>query len=157
MLSASILRAISPEQIVPATDKFSLFYIFHGRIVIIFLTMGTEYAFSKKENKFAKLALVALAAGVLTLGSVDPASAAKSGGRVGGQAFKSSSSARSSSSSPRINNSRYKNTLLQSQSSYLFFVFFVLIKVNFIWSDHNVILQIDTKRDEDCNHIDGAR
>ncbi|KAM7469196.1 hypothetical protein LguiA_007379 [Lonicera macranthoides] len=61
---------------------------------------------SKRENKFAKLALAALAAGVLTLGSFDPASAAKSGGRVGGQAFKSPSPGRSSSSSPRINNSR---------------------------------------------------
>lgn len=45
-----------------------------------------------------------LAAGVLALGSVDDASAAKSGGRVGGQAFRSSAPR----SSPRINsNSRY--------------------------------------------------
>ncbi|XP_054804669.1 uncharacterized protein LOC129307784 [Prosopis cineraria] len=56
----------------------------------------------KKENKLAKLALVAVAAGVLTLGSVHDASAAKSGGRVGGQAFRSSAPR----SSPRINNSR---------------------------------------------------
>lgn len=87
--------------------NLEVFYIFHVRIIIVFLTMGTEYACSKRENKFAKLALVALAAGVLTLGSVDQASAAKSGGRVGGQAFKSPSPGRSSSSSPRINNSRY--------------------------------------------------
>ncbi|KAK2993469.1 hypothetical protein RJ640_015153 [Escallonia rubra] len=58
----------------------------------------------ESENKLAKLALVTLAAGVLTLGSVDPASAAKTGGRVGGQAFRSSAPPRASS--PRINNSR---------------------------------------------------
>lgn len=57
----------------------------------------------KNENKLAKLALVAVAAGVLTLGSVHDASAAKTGGRVGGQAFRSSAPR----SSPRINsNSR---------------------------------------------------
>ncbi|CAA2972246.1 Hypothetical predicted protein [Olea europaea subsp. europaea] len=55
------------------------------------------------ENEFAKLALVTLAAGVLTLGSIDPASAAKTGGRVGGQPFLSSAPR---SSGPRINNSR---------------------------------------------------
>ncbi|OIT35760.1 PREDICTED: uncharacterized protein LOC109242941 [Nicotiana attenuata] len=59
--------------------------------------------FRKSENKWGKLALVAVAAGVLTMGSVDPASAAKTGGRVGGQAFRSSAPR---SSSPRINNSR---------------------------------------------------
>ncbi|NBI73800.1 hypothetical protein D3Z50_22845 [Clostridiaceae bacterium] len=51
----------------------------------------------------AKLALVAMAAGVLTLGSVDPAAAAKTGGRVGGQAFRS---AAPRPSAPRTNNSR---------------------------------------------------
>ncbi|ESW26734.1 hypothetical protein PHAVU_003G143600 [Phaseolus vulgaris] len=56
----------------------------------------------KNENKLAKLALIAVAAGVLTLGSVQDASAAKTGGRIGGQAFKSSAPR----SSPRINNSR---------------------------------------------------
>lgn len=50
----------------------------------------------------AKLALVAVTAGVLTLGSVDDASAAKTGGRIGGQAFKSAAPR----SSPRINKSR---------------------------------------------------
>ncbi|KAL6977793.1 hypothetical protein U1Q18_026579 [Sarracenia purpurea var. burkii] len=57
----------------------------------------------KNENQLAKLAVVTLAAGVLTLGSVDPASAAKTGGRVGGQAFRSPAPR---SSGPRINNSR---------------------------------------------------
>lgn len=52
--------------------------------------------------------MVTLAAGILTLGSFDPALAAKSGGRVGGQAFRSSRpSAPPRSSSPRTNNSRY--------------------------------------------------
>ncbi|XP_021911295.1 uncharacterized protein LOC110825143 [Carica papaya] len=54
----------------------------------------------KNENKLAKIAIVAIAAGVLTLGSVGDASAAKSGGRVGGQAFRSSAPR----SSPRVNN-----------------------------------------------------
>ncbi|KAL0404623.1 UNVERIFIED_CONTAM: hypothetical protein Sradi_2103100 [Sesamum radiatum] len=57
----------------------------------------------RRENQLAKVALVAIAAGVLTLGSVDPAAAAKTGGRVGGQAFRSSAPR---SSGPRINNSR---------------------------------------------------
>ncbi|KAG4929661.1 hypothetical protein JHK82_046732 [Glycine max] len=54
------------------------------------------------ENKLAKLAMVAVAVGVLTLGSVHDASAAKTGGRIGGQAFKSAAPR----SAPRINNSR---------------------------------------------------
>ncbi|KAL6873687.1 hypothetical protein ACP4OV_013769 [Aristida adscensionis] len=53
-------------------------------------------------TKLGKLAMVALAAGVLALGPVDGAMAAKSGGRVGGQAFRSAPRA----SGPRINNSR---------------------------------------------------
>lgn len=53
-----------------------------------------------EKNKLGKLAMVALAAWVLTLGSVHDASAAKTGGRVGGQAFRSSAPR----SSPRINN-----------------------------------------------------
>ncbi|EEF30299.1 uncharacterized protein LOC8286311 [Ricinus communis] len=60
---------------------------------------------TKRENKLAKLAIVTLAAGVLTLGSVGDASAAKSGGRVGGQAFRSSAPR----SSPRINNNSRTN------------------------------------------------
>ncbi|KAG2613922.1 uncharacterized protein LOC120704337 [Panicum virgatum] len=52
--------------------------------------------------KLGKLAMVALAAGVLALGPIDGAMAAKSGGRVGGQAFRSAPR----SSGPRINNSR---------------------------------------------------
>lgn len=50
--------------------------------------------------------MVAVAAGMLTLVPVDPAAAAKSGGRVGGQAFRSSAPP-PRSSGPRINNSRY--------------------------------------------------
>lgn len=53
----------------------------------------------KVEKKLAKLAMVTLAAGVLALGSMGDASAAKSGGRIGGQAFRSSAPR----SSPRIN------------------------------------------------------
>lgn len=53
-------------------------------------------------KQLGKLAMVALAAGVLVLGPVDGAVAAKSGGRVGGQAFRSAPR----SSGPRINNSR---------------------------------------------------
>jgi len=51
--------------------------------------------------------MIAVAAGVLTFGSVhDDASAAKTGGRIGGQSFRSSAPR---PSSPRINNnnSRY--------------------------------------------------
>ncbi|KAL7138118.1 hypothetical protein ABFS83_10G141700 [Erythranthe nasuta] len=56
------------------------------------------------KSQLGRVALVAMAAGLLTLGSVDPAAAGKSGGRVGGQAFRSSAPPRSSG--PRINNSR---------------------------------------------------
>ncbi|CAK8564115.1 unnamed protein product [Lathyrus sativus] len=44
---------------------------------------------NKNENKLGKLALIAMAASVLTYRSVHDASAAKTGGRIGGQAFKS--------------------------------------------------------------------
>uniref|UniRef100_A0A1J3F9F1 Transmembrane protein n=1 Tax=Noccaea caerulescens TaxID=107243 RepID=A0A1J3F9F1_NOCCA len=54
----------------------------------------------KNENQLAKLAIATLAVGVLALGSVGDASAAKSGGRVGGQAFRSSAPR----PPPRINN-----------------------------------------------------
>ncbi|KAJ6407077.1 hypothetical protein OIU84_010567, partial [Salix udensis] len=54
----------------------------------------------KTVDQLAKFAVVTLAAGVLTVGSVGDASAAKSGGRVGGQAFRSSAPR----SAPRINN-----------------------------------------------------
>ncbi|KAL8152505.1 hypothetical protein V2J09_010265 [Rumex salicifolius] len=57
----------------------------------------------KKENQFAKLAIVTLTAGVLTLSPVQDAYAAKTSGRVGGQAFRSSAPR---PSGPRINNSR---------------------------------------------------
>ncbi|XP_068653671.1 FLUCTUATING-LIGHT-ACCLIMATION protein 1, chloroplastic-like [Aristolochia californica] len=58
---------------------------------------------SGNDVGLAKIAFVTLAAGVLTMGSVHEAVAAKSGGRVGGLAFRS---AAPRSSSPRINNSR---------------------------------------------------
>ncbi|PWA49911.1 hypothetical protein CTI12_AA478960 [Artemisia annua] len=61
---------------------------------------------NNENNQLAKLALVTLAAGVLTLGAIDPAFAAKSGGRVGGQAFRSAPKSAPRSSSPRVNNSR---------------------------------------------------
>ena len=66
--------------------------------------LGLDLTRKENEQQLAKLAIVTLAAGVLTLSSVDPASAAKTGGRVGGQAFRSSAPPRSSG--PRINNSR---------------------------------------------------
>lgn len=76
-------------------------------IINPFLDFNFQFLWScsgqKVENQLAKLAIVTMAAGVLTLGSVDPASAAKTGGRVGGQAFRSSAPR---SSGPRINNSR---------------------------------------------------
>ncbi|KAL6977794.1 hypothetical protein U1Q18_026579 [Sarracenia purpurea var. burkii] len=68
----------------------------------------------KNENQLAKLAVVTLAAGVLTLGSVDPASAAKTGGRVGGQAFRSPAPR---SSGPRINNSRVEESNVSNMGS----------------------------------------
>ncbi|XP_021277641.1 uncharacterized protein LOC110411697 [Herrania umbratica] len=59
----------------------------------------------RNEKQLAKLAIVALAAGVLTLGSVGDASAAKTGGRVGGQAFRSSAPR----SAPRANSNSRTN------------------------------------------------
>lgn len=71
-------------------------------LLILFIYFGCG-SHRKNENQLAKLAMVTLAAGVLTLGSVHDASAAKSGGRVGGQAFRPSGP----KSSPRVNqNSR---------------------------------------------------
>lgn len=70
-----------------------------------FQSDGERDSSRKNENQLAKLAIVTLAAGVLALGSVNPASAA-SGGRVGGKAFKSSAPRASRPSGPRINNSR---------------------------------------------------
>ncbi|KAG7972573.1 hypothetical protein I3843_07G190700, partial [Carya illinoinensis] len=55
---------------------------------------------SQEWQQPVRLAVVTLAAGVLTLGSVHDASAAKTGGRVGGQAFRPSAPR----SVPRINN-----------------------------------------------------
>ncbi|KAA3471590.1 La-related protein 6 isoform 1 [Gossypium australe] len=59
----------------------------------------------RNEKQLAKLAMVTLAAGVLTLGSVGDASAAKTGGRVGGQAFRSAAPR----SAPRANNNSRTN------------------------------------------------
>ncbi|KAL5224474.1 hypothetical protein ABZP36_011113 [Zizania latifolia] len=58
------------------------------------------------EVKLGKLAMVALAAGVLAFGPVDDAMASKSGGRIGGQAFRSAPRSAPRASGPRINNSR---------------------------------------------------
>ncbi|KAF5456342.1 hypothetical protein F2P56_025836 [Juglans regia] len=59
----------------------------------------------KGNNQLARLAVVTLAAGVLTLGPVYDASAAKTGGRVGGQVFRPSAPR----SVPRINNTSRTN------------------------------------------------
>ncbi|KAK9697524.1 hypothetical protein RND81_08G043300 [Saponaria officinalis] len=61
--------------------------------------------FWKIEKEIAKLAVVTLIAGALTVSAVGDASAAKSGGRVGGQAFRSSAPRPSAprSSAPRAN------------------------------------------------------
>nr|DAD45765.1 TPA_asm: hypothetical protein HUJ06_003995 [Nelumbo nucifera] len=79
-----------------------------------------SHSSSKNEMKLAKLAIVTFAAGVLTLGPVHEASAAKTGGRVGGQAFRSSAPR----SSPRINNSRVRNGF------FFTFAFSFLFKLN---------------------------
>ncbi|CAJ2649790.1 unnamed protein product [Trifolium pratense] len=64
-----------------------------------------------EKNKLGKLAMIAVAAGVLTFGSisvnVDDALAAKTGGRIGGQSFRSSAPR---PSSPRINNNNNSRT-----------------------------------------------
>eukprot|EP01018_Ginkgo_biloba_P039667 Gb_04701 [translate_table: standard] len=59
-------------------------------------------------EKLGKIAIAAFATGVLILGPGGDAMAAKSGGRVGGQAFRSAPPPKSAprSASPRINNSR---------------------------------------------------
>ncbi|CAM0909631.1 unnamed protein product [Alopecurus aequalis] len=62
-----------------------------------------SWAGNLELKNLGKLAMVALAAGVLVLTPVDDAMAGKSGGRVGGKAFRS---AAPRSSGPRINNSR---------------------------------------------------
>ncbi|KAF8102592.1 hypothetical protein N665_0198s0290, partial [Sinapis alba] len=54
----------------------------------------------RNEDQLAKFAIATLAVSVLALGSVGDASAAKSGGRIGGQAFRSSAPR----PPPRINN-----------------------------------------------------
>ncbi|KAF6142333.1 hypothetical protein GIB67_023358 [Kingdonia uniflora] len=68
-------------------------------------SVNDDHHDSTKNNEMglAKIAFVTLTAGVLTLGSVHEVLAAKTGGRVGGQAFRSAAPRQSS---PRINNSR---------------------------------------------------
>ncbi|CAN6450918.1 unnamed protein product [Victoria cruziana] len=63
-------------------------------------TTGEDEA--KKDDRLVKLAIATFAAGILTLAPISDAMAAKTGGRIGGQAFRSAPRA----SSPRINNSR---------------------------------------------------
>ncbi|CAL1358455.1 unnamed protein product [Linum trigynum] len=66
-----------------------------------------------RNGELGKLAIVAaLTAGVLTLGCLSPddASAAKSGGRMGGQSFRSSQQ-QPRSSSPRINNNSSRTNI----------------------------------------------
>ncbi|GKV00434.1 hypothetical protein SLEP1_g13120 [Rubroshorea leprosula] len=62
----------------------------------------------RNDNQLAKLAIVTLAAGVLTVVSVGDAYAAKTGGRVGGQAFRSSAPR----SFPRIDNNSRNNVFI---------------------------------------------
>ncbi|CAF1766436.1 unnamed protein product [Brassica oleracea var. botrytis] len=66
----------------------------------------------RNENQLAKLAIATLAVSVLALGSVGVASAAMSGGRIGGQAFRSSA--------PRP--PRLHQELTTDRGNYLFFV-----------------------------------
>ncbi|KAK2412544.1 hypothetical protein QL285_047725 [Trifolium repens] len=63
-----------------------------------------------ESNKLGKLAMIAVATGVLTFGSVnvDDALAAKTGGRIGGQSFRSSAPR---PSSPRINNNNSRTNI----------------------------------------------
>ncbi|KAG5594709.1 hypothetical protein H5410_035941 [Solanum commersonii] len=106
-MSVAILQQsflISPLSSTYKSRKYSTFFPVHStKILCKHSPDDPQDSLRKSENKFEKLALVAVAAGVLTLGSVDPASAAKTGGRIGGQAFRPSAPR---SSSPRINNSR---------------------------------------------------
>ncbi|KAH0906684.1 hypothetical protein HID58_038511 [Brassica napus] len=53
-----------------------------------FLSNFFQFPIQRNENQLAKLAIATLAVSVLALGSVGVASAAKSGGRIGGQAFR---------------------------------------------------------------------
>lgn len=66
----------------------------------------------RNENQLAKLAIATLAVSVLALGSVGVASAAMSGGRIGGQAFRSSA--------PRP--PRLHQELTTDRGNYIFFV-----------------------------------
>ncbi|KAG0471998.1 hypothetical protein HPP92_016544 [Vanilla planifolia] len=80
-----------------------------------------------------KLAVVCVAAGVLILGAVGDAEAAKSGGRIGGQAFRSSA--------PRPSGPRIKKTIQGTFKPYslifffFFFFFFVIHRGNNYFND----------------------
>ncbi|KAJ0985094.1 hypothetical protein J5N97_003450 [Dioscorea zingiberensis] len=68
------------------------------------MRQGSENSGNKHEMKLSKMAMVTLTTGLLALTPVHEATAAKTGGRVGGQAFRSAAPPKSSG--PRINNSR---------------------------------------------------
>lgn len=89
-------------------DTTILFY-FSVNISSLFVVFALYSNRKKNENKLGKLALIAVAAGVLTFGSVHDASAAKTGGRIGGQSFKS---AAPRNSGPRINNNNSRFVLV---------------------------------------------
>jgi uncharacterized membrane protein len=75
------------------------------------------YRKKNESNKLGKLAMIAVAAGVLTFGpisvNVDDALAAKTGGRIGGQSFRSSAPR---PSSPRINNNNSRYLYISTNS-----------------------------------------
>jgi uncharacterized membrane protein len=84
---------------------------FHSRIRASVSDHEDQPSISKNDKEIkrwngeslAKIAVVAFAAGVLVIGSAGDAMATRSGGRVGGQAFRSSPPPRSA---PKINKSR---------------------------------------------------
>lgn len=86
-------------------------YAFQSRIRASVSDHEDQTSISKNDKEIkgwngqslAKIAVVAFAAGVLVIGSAGDAMATRSGGRVGGQAFRSSPPPKSA---PRINNSR---------------------------------------------------
>ncbi|KAG6484139.1 uncharacterized protein LOC122017545 [Zingiber officinale] len=115
-LSAARVRSLQPSMALISSPRsfltgsllppFPNYKRLHGTLLVPFRSsIGDGASSGENEAKLAKLAMVSLAAGMLALGSVDPmaAMAAKSGGRVGGQAFRSVAPR---VSDPRINNSR---------------------------------------------------
>lgn len=83
----------------------------YSRIIYLFVR--------RNENQLAKLAIATLAVSVLALGSVGVASAAKSGGRIGGQAF------RSSAPRPR----RLHLELTTDRGNYIFFFCYLKLSI----------------------------